>query len=54
VAVHKIANTANVKLIDVRSALLTRRNYCEYLSEDGIHPNEKGYSMISQIALQQI
>ena len=54
VAVHKIAQTANVKLIDIRSAFLERRDYCNYLSDDGIHPNEKGHSMISQIALQQI
>ena len=54
VAVHKIAQTANVKLIDIRSAFLERRDYCEYLSDDGIHPNEQGHSMISQIVLQQI
>ncbi len=29
VAVHKIAQTANVKLIDIRSAFLERRDYCE-------------------------
>lgn len=54
VAVHKIAQTANVKLIDIRSAFLERRDYCNYLSDDGIHPNEQGYSMLSQILLQQI
>ena len=54
VAVHKIAQTADVKMIDIRSVFLQRRDYCEYLSNDGIHPNEKGYSMISQITLQQI
>ena len=35
VAVHKIAQTANVKLIDIRSAFLERRDYCNYLSDDG-------------------
>jgi len=54
VAVHKIAQTANVKLIDIRSAFLEKRDYCDYLSVDGIHPNEQGHSMISQIVLQQI
>ncbi len=54
VAVHKIAQTANVKTVDIRSAFLERRDYCEYLSDDGIHPNEKGHLMISQIVSQQI
>jgi len=54
VAVHKIAQAANVKLIDNRSAFLQRRDYSCFLSDDGIHPNEQGYFMISQIVLQQI
>ena len=54
IAVQKIAQSASVKLIDIRSAFLERRNYCDYLSADGIHPNEQGHSMISQIILQQI
>lgn len=54
VAVHKIAQTANIKLIDIRSAFLERRNYRDYLSDDGIHPSEQGHTMISQIVLQQI
>jgi len=54
VAVHKIAQTAKLKLIDIRSAFLERRDYCNYLSDDGIHPNEQGHSMLSQIVLQQI
>ena len=51
VAVHKLAQTANVKLIDIRSAFLECRDYGEYFSDDGIHPNEKGYFMISEIVL---
>ena len=54
VAVRKIAQTANVKIIDIRSVFLQRRDYFDYLSDDGIHPNEQGHSMISQIVLQQI
>ena len=54
VAVHKIAQNANVKLIDIRSAFLERRNFSDYLSGDGVHPNMQGYWMISQIVLRQI
>ena len=53
VAVHKIAQTANVKLIDIRSAFLERRDYCNYLSDDGIHPNETGHALIAGTVVQQ-
>ena len=53
VAVHNIAQTANVKLIDIRSAFLERRDYCNYLSDDGIHPNETGHALIAGTVVQQ-
>lgn len=52
VAVHKIAQAADVKLIDIRSAFLARRDYSRFLGADGIHPNENGYALIAQIVLQ--
>lgn len=36
----------NVNLIDYRSKLLLKIDFLEYLSEDGIHPNEKGQKFI--------
>ena len=53
VAVHKIAQAANVKLIEIRSVFLERRDYCNYLSDDGIHPNEKGYDLIASAVMKQ-
>jgi len=53
-AVHRIAQTASVKLIDIRSAFLARRDYCDYLSADGIHPNHVGHSVIASTVLQQL
>ena len=53
VAVHKIAQAANVKLIDIRSVFLERRDYCNYLNDDGIHPNEKGYDLIASAVMKQ-
>ena len=41
-----IANSANIKLIDIRSAFLKLRNYSDYLCDDGIHPNAKGHMLI--------
>lgn len=52
VAVHKIAQTANVKLIDIRSAFLQRRDYSHLLSDDGIHPNETGHALIAGTVVQ--
>lgn len=54
VAVHKIAQSADVMLIDIRSAFLECRSYCGFLCDDGIHPNEKGHLMLSQNLLRQI
>ena len=54
VAVHKIAQTANVKLIDIRSAFLQRRDYSRFLSDDGIHPNEEGYALIAEAVMQYL
>lgn len=53
VAVHKIAQAANVKLIEIRSVFLERRDYCNYLSDDGIHPNEKGFDLIASAVMKQ-
>ena len=54
VSVHKIAQTANVKLIDIRSAFLQRRDYSRFLSDDGIHPNEEGYALIAEAVMQYL
>jgi len=54
VAVHKIAQTANVKLIDNRSAFLQRRDHSCFLSDDGIHPNEEGYALIAEAVKQYL
>lgn len=54
IAVHKIAQAADVKLIDIRSAFLGQRNCESFLSTDGIHPNENGHARIASTVLQQI
>lgn len=47
--VCKIANEYSVPLIDVRSAFLQKRDFSAYLCSDGIHPNEKGHELISEV-----
>ena len=44
-----IAFTYDCLLIDIRTSLLHQDNYNDYLSNDGIHPNQKGYDLIRSI-----
>lgn len=54
IAVQRIAQVANVKLIDVRSAFLRLRDYSSFLCDDGIHPNEAGHNLIAGEVLLQV
>ena len=51
-AVLKIAAAKNVLLIDIREAFLKTRDYLRYLCEDGIHPNEAGHALISEVVMK--
>ena len=48
-AVTNIAMETNCRYIDVRSEFLTQWDYKQYLCEDGIHLNEKGHRLLSEI-----
>lgn len=52
IAVHKIAQSADVRLIDIRSSFLKRRDYSRFLSADGIHPNAEGHELITQAIIE--
>jgi len=41
-----LAKKLSIPLIDIRSAFLKKRQYEDYLCEDGIHPNKLGYELI--------
>lgn len=45
-AIAGLAAQKGLPLVDVRTRFLSRRNYRELISEDGIHPSEEGYSII--------
>lgn len=49
VKVCNIALEYNIPIIDIRTAFLEKRNYSDYLCNDGIHPNEKGHEIIAQV-----
>lgn len=47
-AITDLAISLSCDLIDVRLPFLLKRDYYNYLCEDGIHPNEKGHEIINQ------
>lgn len=45
--ITNIAQITNTYIADIRKSFLTTKNYTNYLSIDGIHPNEEGYKLIA-------
>ena len=45
-AVHRISESREIPLLDIRSAFLSHRKSEDLMSEDGIHPNTKGQKVI--------
>ncbi len=48
-AICDISSSMQIPMIDIRSAFLEKRDYSDYLCEDGIHPNERGHKLIQSI-----
>ena len=48
-AIIRVAMESKCQLIDIREAFLDKKKYEEYLCVDGIHPNEKGHSLIDSV-----
>lgn len=44
---YRLASACNVPVIDITSCFLSKRNYSDYICEDGMHPNEEGHRLIS-------
>jgi acyl-CoA thioesterase-1 len=47
-AIMNVAQKLSCPFIDVRGPFLLKRDYYNYLCEDGIHPNEEGYNIMKQ------
>lgn len=47
-AVCELAVAKDVPLVDIRREFLKRKNYENYLCEDGMHPNDAGHQLISE------
>ena len=46
--IGKIADDMGATLIDIRRKFLYQDDYREFISDDGIHPNEKGHKLIAE------
>lgn len=53
-AVCRVARKMKVRLIDLRSYFLEKRNLSEYICLDGIHPNEKGQRLMLDAISSQL
>lgn len=47
-AIMNLSKSLSCDLIDIREPFLLKRDYYNYLCEDGIHPNEKGHEILNQ------
>jgi lysophospholipase L1-like esterase len=47
IEIFKLAVANDVPIIDITSIFLERKNYSDYLCEDGIHPNGEGHKLIA-------
>lgn len=49
--IFRLGAKKRVPVIDITSIFLERKNYADYLCEDGIHPNEDGHALIEEAIL---
>lgn len=47
-AVFNLALEQKVRIIDISSCFLQEKNYKDFFSIDGIHPNEEGHALIAE------
>lgn len=52
--VERVAQSTHTPLMLLRAALLEDEDYRAYVSEDGLHLNERGYARLAQITLAYI
>ncbi|MDO4357190.1 MAG: SGNH/GDSL hydrolase family protein [Clostridia bacterium] len=53
-AVTAVAHRTGTKLIDLRDAFLAETRVSRLLCADGIHPNERGYRLMSDVAREAL
>jgi hypothetical protein len=44
--IFRLGAQKRVPIIDITSVFLEKKDFSDYICEDGIHPNEKGHALI--------
>lgn len=52
--VMRLGVLTHTPVIDITSVFLEKRNYSDYLCEDGIHPNEAGHRLIEEAIMSYL
>ncbi|MDD2533378.1 MAG: SGNH/GDSL hydrolase family protein [Eubacteriales bacterium] len=52
--VRDVAQKTGCELFDIRDHFLSNRHFADLLCVDGIHPNQKGQALITQLVLQKL
>ena len=52
--IEELSKKHDLKMIDVRGTFISEKNYSDRLCLDGIHPNEKGYELITKAVEDQL
>jgi lysophospholipase L1-like esterase len=47
--ISKVAESLSCSLIDIRRAFMEKKDFKEYLCDDGIHPNQEGHNLMRQV-----
>lgn len=52
--IFRLGTSKRVPVIDITSIFLEKKDYADYICEDGIHPNEKGHELIENAILEYV
>lgn len=52
--IFRLGTLKKVPVIDITSVFLEKKNFYDYICEDGIHPNEKGHALIEGAILEYV
>lgn len=53
-AVFRLGAQKNVPVIDITSVFLEKKDYYNYICDDGIHPNERGHELIENAIIDYL
>lgn len=52
--IFRLGTTKRIPVIDITSVFLERKDYADFICEDGIHPNEAGHGLIENAIINYL